>query len=690
MAIANSALRISELDFNSIKNNLKTFLQSQSEFVDYDFEGSGMSVLLDVLAYNTHYQAFYLNMVANEMFNDSAQLRASIISHAKHVNYVPGSMTGASAVVHLKVTPEGSEDLTATTLTLPKFTKFYSAPIDGVSYVFSTTNANTATKVSGSFNYNNLIIRQGEPVIQQYAAAGQPRFTIPSANVDIDTIAVTVQESSSNTVTYTYTLADDLTEITNESKVYFIEENSDVAGNYTIEFGDGVLGKRLSNDNIVIVRYIDTHGEYGNKANVFSIATSVGGYSNNVRVTSVSAAAGGSAKESIEEIRTRAPIAYTAQNRAVTKNDYESLLLRDYPNIDALSVWSGDENDPPIYGKVFISMKPVDNYEISLLEKERIKDDIIATRSVLTVTPEIIDPDYTYILVNAAVNYDPALTTLDETELKQLIRSAILEYKQEELQSFNSTFRMSKLQKAIDNAHESIIGSSVRLVVQKRAELTLNEDKIYKLSYDIPLYRGVVEDKFYTYPDVTVLDNDGVSRQVYIEDTPNSLTGIDSIGILNSGSGYQTPPTVTITGDGTGATATAKIVNGRVTSITVTNRGIDYTTAVIAITSDSGSGATAAASLQAKNGTLRSYYYKTNGEKVIVNSNIGSIDYIKGEITILSIEPTAVTENDRYTTNYLTFNAVPYNNLITPVRNRILDIDEEDSASIAITLIPEV
>lgn len=689
MATANNALRIAELDFDTIKSNLITYLQSQNEFSDYDFEGSGMSVLLDILAYNTHYMAFYLNMVGNEAFLDTAQLRQSVISHAKQINYTPHSMKGAEAIVNVLVTPGGLEDQVTGTMTLPKYTRFISEPVDGTSFVFSTMSANTAQKSAGAFLFSNVVIRQGEAVVQKYAVNGQKYFSIPSANVDIDTISVVVQESPSNTSTTVYQAANDITEITSTSTVYFVEEAADSDGNYILEFGDGILGKRLSNDNIVIVRYLDTHGEAANKSRNFISAESISGYSSNINVSTVSVAAGGSSKETVEEIRKRAPIAYTVQNRAVTKNDYKTLLLDDYPNIDAVTVWSGDENDPPVYGKIFISMKPKEDYEISLLEKELIKDEIISNRAVLTVTPEIVDPDYTYMLLNITCNYDTNKTTLDETELKQLIRQAVIDYRDSDLKDFDSTFRMSRLQKAIDNSHEAIIGSSVRIYLQKRKEITLNQDKIYSMTFNTPLYRGVIDDKFYTYPSLTVQDADGVDQTVYIEDTPKSLTGIDSITIQSAGSGYTEAPTVTITGDGSGATATAKIVNGKVSSVTIVDRGTDYTRATVSFTSDSGNGASATVNLQARNGTLRSFYYRSNGEKVVVNDNLGTINYSTGKIVINSLNPSAVEDNDRYTTNYLTFNAVPFEDIIGPTRNRILDIDTSDSGSIVIKLVPE-
>jgi len=688
MATANTALRIAELDFDSIKTNLKDYLRNQSEFSDYDFEGSGLSVLLDILAYNTHYMGYYLNMVGNEMFLDTAQIRASVLSHAKHLGYLPKSKTGSTATVNIKVTPTNSEDNVSTTLVLGRNVRFISEPIDGISYVFSTTEANTAVKANNSFDFNSIQLKQGEPVIQQYSARSNRKYNIPSANVDISTIRVTVQESSTNTSTQTYTLNEDITEVTSNSAVYFLEENSDANGSYTVYFGDGIIGKKPANNNIVILNYLITSGEASNKANSFTLIDSISGYTGNVIVTPVAAAAAGSEKESVESIRFKAPYYYTTQNRAVTTEDFKTLILKDYPNIDAVSVWPGDQNDPPIYGKVFVSLKPKDDYFLTILEKERIENEIIANRSVLTVFPEIVDPDYTYLQVNALVNYHPEQTTLSQAELKQLIRQSILDYRDSDLKTFSSTFRISKLQKYIDNSHPSILGSTATIFAQKRVEFFPLQTKSYTINFGFPLSRGIIENKFYIFPSYTALDSAGTPREVYIEDTPNSITGVDSVDIVDGGFGYEVAPTITITGDGTGATATATVLNGRITNVSMTNKGADYTVANITVTSEIGAGAVLQPILEAKLGRLRVFYYKSNGEKVIINSNVGEIDYNTGIITINGITPQSVNSS-RYIENYISFNAVPLNSLITPLRNNILDIDENDDSSINITLVPE-
>ena len=325
MANNNTVLRVTELDFDSIKNNLKTFLRSKPEFTDYDFDGAGLSFLLDLLAYNTHMMAFYQNVEANERFRDTAQIRQNMLSLAKDINYIPASKQGSKTMIDIVATPSNAEDQDINSVTLNRYTRLLGSDIDGVNYPFVAVNANSASKVDGSFAFSNVWIKQGEVVTLQYLMTegnSSRRFQIPSANVDLTTLTVTVQESSSNTYTTEYTLADDITEIDANSAVYFVEEDHDL--NYTFYFGDNVLGKKPANNNIIIATYLDTVGSLTNNISKFAFVEPIGGYfSDNVVVTADSSSYGGTDKEPIDTIRFRAPIFYTAQNRAVTKNDYE-------------------------------------------------------------------------------------------------------------------------------------------------------------------------------------------------------------------------------------------------------------------------------------------------------------------------------------------------------------------------------
>ena len=559
MSANTASLRITELDFNEIKNNLKNFLRSQSEFQDFDFEGSGMSVLLDILAYNTHYMGYYLNMVGNEMFMDTAQIRNSVLSHAKHINYKPHTRNGAEAIVNIVATPGDSEDSSATQITLDKYTKFLAADIGGLNYQFVAINSNTAAKVNGSFTFANVHIKQGEVVTLQYEMTPtntKRRFAIPTANLDSSTLSVVVQESSTNTDTTVYSSIDDITLVAANTPAYFLEEETD--RNYTLVFGDNVIGKRPKDGSIIIVTYLDTQGvAVANNITTFRPVDLIGSkYRNNVSITSTRGTYGGSDRETIEQIRFRAPYYYTTQNRAVTKQDYETLILKDYPNIESISVWGGQDNDPPIYGKTFISLRPKTNYFLTEADKEEIKNNLISSRNVLTVIPEIVDPDYTYILVRGSVYYNPSLTQLTANELRENIRAAVIDYREQQLLSFDSVFRKNLLQSYMENSEKSFTGSDIKVLLQKRIEVDTTQKKSYTINTNFPIKKGDFINRISSYPQLNVLDSGNVSRQVFFEEVPNSSTGVDEIEIINPGIGYTSTPTITISGDGSGATAT--------------------------------------------------------------------------------------------------------------------------------------
>lgn len=691
MAISNTAIKVSDLDFTSIKDSLKTYLKSQTEFTDYDFEGSGMNVLLDLLAYNTYYNGFYLNMVANESFLDTAQVRKNILSHSKLINYIPTSSQGSLSKIDVTATPVFVENQDVQAIILDKYTGLLGRDKNGVNYPFVTINANTAFKSNGAFYFPNVYIKQGEVITQQYEMTSNNvsrSFELPSANVDTTTLLVTVQASASNTYVEEYFIADDLTEVRSNTRVYYLSENENL--NYTIQFGDNVLGKRPANGNIVTVTYIDTVGAIANNIGRFTFTEPVGGYfSSNVIVSNVRSSYGGTDKESIDDIRFRAPYAYTAQNRAVTKTDYEVLVSKDYQNIEAVSVWGGEENDPISYGKVFMSLKTRGYYALTNIEKEEIKNNLIKSRNVMTVIPEIVDPDYCFILVRGQVTYNPKLTNKTPAQLQNAIRSAIIKYNEDELNTFRSTLRKSKLQTYIDNADPSITGSDVGIFLQKQIDIYPTETRNYDVRYNAPLTKGSYSEKFYSWPEMTTFDLEGNLRKVSVEEVPQSFNGISSINITDTGAYYSDIPTITITGDGSGANAVALVVNGRVVGANIIDKGHDYTQASVAITGGGGRGASAVATVDVDYADLRTYYYKPSGEKVIVNPSIGTIDYAKGRVALNSFNAINVIPNSIYANNVVTFNAIPESDIITPLRNRILSIDSNDPKSIIIDLIKE-
>lgn len=673
-------IRITELDFATIKDNLKTFMQAQPEFSDYNFDGSGLSVLLDVLAYNTHYMGYYMNMMANEMFIDTAQLRASVVSHAKLLGYTPRSRVASQAVLDISFeeVPGGSNSA----MTLPKFTKFTATPLNGTAYSFVTVEQRVATKnVDGYFNFDSVEIKEGNPVSYVFTYDAQTNekqvFVLPDEGVDTATLSVQVQKSVDNLLLETFELATDSTSVVSTAPVYYLEENRE--GRYQISFGDGILGKALDDGNIVIVSYVVTSGDAANGIRIFTLSDNpLPGAT--VSVTTLTESSSGSQAETTEQVKFTAPKAFISQNRAVTKNDYEALINRNYPYFDSVAVWGGEENVPPVYGKIFFSVKPRGNYEVTQSEVQYMKDEVLAPISVLTVTPEYIAPDYNYMNFIVDVVYDPRKTTKTAGGIQTSVYNAVLDFADTYLDTFNNTFRMSKLVRAVDDADPSIENNSIKVVIEKRFRPLLNQAKSYRVDFYVPLKKGTSLDRLYSEPSFGYVDEFNIERTAFIEEVPQSFTGLDSIEVLATGDQYTEIPTILIEGDGTGATATATIVNGKIKSITVTNAGSGYSAAVATVIGGSGSGATLKCVLQGKKGTLRIFYYDTNNIKRVINTQAGEIFYDEGYVTLDNFSPTTVA--DPFGT--MVFKAQPNTNVFNTTRNAILTLDSTDPAAIDI------
>jgi len=678
-------LRVTELDFDTIKDNLKTFLGQQSEFTDYDFEGSGLNILLDLLAYNTHYQAYYLNMVANEAFLDTALLRNSVISHAKSLGYVPYSRKAPRAFINFTANTNTS---TAATLTVPRGYTFFSEDVDGISYSFVTLEDNTVTKANNNFSFINLPIYEGNLVtyVYTYSESSNPKqiFLLPDSSVDTSTIQVSVQPSGSNTQVSVYLLATDSSNTTSQSEVFYLQESS--FEEYQIYFGDDKIGKKLTDGSVITIQYLTTSGEAANRANNFvatdTLADSLGNSQTDFIVEPVSAASGGAERESVDEIKFSAPVQFTTQNRLITYSDYSSYIKKSYPAIDSISVWGGETEVPPIFGTVFVSMKPKTGYYISNAEKQKIIDEIIKPKAIVAVNTIIRDPEFLYLLINTNVLYNKKKTTVTEEELKENVLISILSYKDQNLDKFESTFVLSKAQDAIDSTDSNaILGSEVVVRVQKRFKPTLGSSTPYTIYYNVPLHRGTITNKM-TSTQFSVFDSNGVSREVFFEELPQSYTGIATIQVTNPGQNYTTTPTVTITGDGTGATATATIVNGSLRSVTIVNRGINYTRATVSITGGNGFGATADAVIDARTGSLQTVYYDDLSQKQIINSNAGTINYDDGVVTISDIRIIAVSAPD----DFIRLSFESEKGIISTAKNTIITIDEDDPTAIVTTL----
>ena len=688
MAGANSNFNITELDFNSIKDSIKNYMKDNGVLNDYNYEGSAISTLLDVLAYNTQYNAYYLNMVANEMFLDTALQRNSVVSQAKLLNYTPKSALAPSATINLTVNQVTGDS----TLTLPKYTSFLSESIDNFNYNFVNTDAHTIDVINGVAQFNNVILKQGKP--QNYSflvdLTANPKnyYKFEDNNIDTTTLVVAVQESSSNNYLTTYTVASDYLTLDGNSTVYFLQEG--LNGKYEIYFGNGILGKQLNNGNIVRISYVTTDGTGATGANNFVIMNTVGGYGNTV-VTPVSSASQGSVRETIDSIKFQAPKSYAAQNRAVTKDDYITAIQQNKLgySFDAVNVWGGQQNDPPVYGRVFVCMKPTGAYTITENQKAKLIKDVLKPISIMTVEPTIVDPDYTYIQITANVLYDPKKTTLTATQIKAAVKNVINLYAKSTLNTFNSTFKASDFNNKINAVDASIITNEISIKLQKKFFPNLSTPTTYNLYYGAELKKGMFLTGILSSPTVVYRNPLNLAQTIqglFIEEVPSSTGGVESITVTNPGFGYQYPPTVNILGDGSGATAQAVVVNGVIREIKVLTKGTGYTSAIVTITNaandTTGTLGAATVALEGKYGTLRTYFNDTLNVKTVFNGNIGTVDYKSGIVTLNAFAPITV-DNEL---GQLTLTATPATTIISSSYNRIITVDEFDPQSIIVNV----
>ena len=474
-------LEISQLDFDGIKDNLKTFLSQQDEFTDYDFEGSGMNILLDVLAYNTHYIGYNANMLANEMYLDSADQRASVVSLAKQVGYTPRSAVASQATIDVLV-----NNATGASITMSRGTKF-TTTVDGTNYSFVANADVSITPSDGVYKFSNLVVYEGTYLNYKYTANTSDtdqRFIIPNDNVDTTTLTVKVQESSSDSTTNTYTLATGITGIESTSKVYFLQEVEN--GRFEVYFGDGVLGQAIADGNIVILDYIVCNRDEPNGATTFTLSGTVGGFSN-VTITTINNANGGDEPESIKSIKYNAPRDYTSQDRAVTADDYKVLVKSLYANAQSVQVYGGEDAATPDYGKVYVSIKAKSGSNLTEVTKNSIVASL-KSYAVASVTPVIIDPETTYITLIITFKYDSSLTTKDVSTLQTNVSDAITSYNTSTLEDFTGMFRYSAVTKTIDGADTSILSNITTIKLYKYITPTLNSALKYTLSFNNAFY----------------------------------------------------------------------------------------------------------------------------------------------------------------------------------------------------------
>jgi len=553
--MANKRIPTTELDFDDIKTNLKSFLKGQSEFQDYDFDGSAMSVILDVLAYNTHYNALYKNLAVNESFLDSASKRSSVVSRAKEIGYVPKSAKCSEAVVDITVSNITTTPA-PTTLILPAYSSFNTI-VDNVTYTFYTLE-DTITVLSGStYTFKDVIIKEGTPLSFRYVVADGQKYTLPNNNIDLSTLKVRVQDGTTGVYT-TFNNQENIVNILPGDPIYFIKEIENEY--YELEFGNNVFGKALSNGQIINLNYLVCNKDLPNNARnfIYQGSSLLGGL---VSTLTTTPAHNGADIEDIESIRFNAPRAYSTQNRAVTVDDYMSIIYANYPIAESISVWGGEDNDPPVYGKVFICIKPVGAQILTANEKEYVKREILKKKNVVTITPELVDAAYINLKITLNVYYNPRLTVRSAEQLKTLVQGTITNYNDEYLNKFDGIFRYSKLSSLIDSTEDSIVSNTMTIVSHREVEIKYNISTDYVVNFANPIYNSGV-------PENSVLSTgfyiSGNSNLMYLEDLPTigsdigtfrmfyyvgtDKTYVKNIGTINYSTGVLAIPEIQITG----------------------------------------------------------------------------------------------------------------------------------------------
>lgn len=659
-----ATLRVTELDFDAIKQNIKNYLTSQSQFTDYDFEGSGLSVLIDTLAYNTHYNAFYLNMAMNEIFIDSAVKRESVVSLSKMLNYVPRS--ARSAVAKINVTVNGVLGA-PTSLIIDRYTPFTSS-IGGVAYTFYNLEPATITPTGSTYVYENLEIKEGTFVVNKFTVGATPgpseKFVIPNALIDTSTLRVTVQDTASSSASETYTKFNgDITGVVGTSKIYYLEQNAQ--GSYEIYFGDGVLGSKLSTNNQVTIEYLVTNGTVANVSDkidqVFEMAGTIEGYTD-VTISIVEKSNNGQDVETIDEIRFNAPKYATTQNRLVTKNDYEAFLKANYNYIDACVVWGGEDNDPPQYGKVMISILPKQNQYLTTSRKNTISNDLKAKRA-MSLVPSYVDPDVYYINLSTTVKYNPNITNDSASDIENAVRTSVQNYFTQNIVTFGDLFSASKLVAAIDGAKTSILGNSTVPVLQKRFNVTLGQPISQNFKILNKIEQNTISSSRFYYSYLTqilparIKDESLATQTTYTggyrrtkdvltvtTTTPHDLVEGEKINIQFTGSALS------------GEYVVNQVQSATIFTIITLASGIDYGSATITTQN---------------RGVLKIFDATNNA---ILNNNIGFVNYTSGVVQINNLNVFGFLQDQTDVRMY--FRLTRDSEDIFVERNQILRLDD--------------
>ena len=483
--------QLNNLDFVNIKSALTEYMRAQTDFTDYDFEGSALSNILDVLAYNTYYTAFNTNMVVNELFLDSATLRDNVVSLAKQLGYTPKSITASKAVVDLGLTFTGTPP---SAVTLKAGSGFVSN-FDGSLYRFVVTEDVKVSVANNVASFDNLSIYEGSYLTTNTTidtSLKNQRFIIQNSGVDTNTVKIRVYQSAGSSIYDDYTVASNILDIGATDKVFFVSEQEDE--NYEIFFGDGVLGKKLEDGNVVQISYVVTNGDATNGAKTFTFNGVLEDQNNTplttpfgiTTLTTSSIASGGAAIETIDKIKFNAPKFYGSQNRAVTSNDYKAIVRNLYPAVSDIIVFGGEEQEPPAYGKVFLSVKPTEANVLSSFTKSELKEEL-KKYTVASIRPEFVDPSILYLELTSNIYYDQNASKLLPAEIAAKVSTGITEYlKTSNTEKFNGKFRYSKFIGVIDGTDRAINSNDTNVTLRKDFIAQINSSTFYEVCYQNP------------------------------------------------------------------------------------------------------------------------------------------------------------------------------------------------------------
>ncbi len=520
--MANTSVSLTSLDFASVKQNLQLYLQSQDRFSDYDFTGSNFNVLLDVLSYNTFLNAYYLNIIGNEMFIDSAQIRDSAVSHAKTLNYTPRSFTSAAATVDIRITPANNQ---TTTVTIPARTSF-TAKVGNDNYTFSTSeniiiNNWTLSGASRVFTAANTVISEGVWVTDTFVtrANDTTRMILTNKTVDTNSITVTVLEDNQAT-TIAYSRAKSLFGLTAASPVYFIQGAENYS--YEIVFGDNVVSRKPKDNSIVVVQYRTCNGQLPNGAERFLADGPIDNHTN-ISVLTVSRAAGGTIAEDLAEIKFNAPRAFQTQERAITVEDYRTLLLQAFPEINDIHAYGGEQLVPPQYGKVFLAVDLEQSDRLPQSKRDQLYS-YIKPRSPISIDPVFVEPDYSYIVVDTNVSYNINISSLSISDIRSIVLSAIVGYSNTSLDKFAATLNYSRLVAAIDNAQRAIVSNQTRIRLAKRISPALGTSTRIDVAFALPLTTVLTD---------LPANSSTISSSVFIVSGTGCILADDGRGVIN-------------------------------------------------------------------------------------------------------------------------------------------------------------